>query len=215
MTRWIVALALCATGCSTTHGRGYTWGIAVTEEMKVLLDGASMPASIFSDADGLTLMRGEGIEPARRRLLDAYLASSDFKFKESPQSPSYNRQDWPKRTVVTFRGPRHAYLDIVVETEKAGNILRLLRPGSGDAYTHVIVLRDYDRKREYWQQVDTGLVANTPGIRSAWTAFETSMRGMTTSIELPIWASRAPGSNAMPMTILVPPYSLFPELRGG
>ncbi len=33
-----------------------------------------------------------------------------------------------------------------------------------------------------------GLVANTPEITRAWSAFETSLRGMTTTVDLPIYS---------------------------
>ena len=212
MSRWIVALAFWATGCSTTLGSSHSWGIAVTEEMSQLLDGAEMPSAIYSTADDLTLISGKRNDPARQRLLDAYAASSDFKFREFPRSPSYNRGNWGDRGVVTLRRRRHDYLEIVVETEKEPQILRLIRPTHGDKHAQVVVLRDYDRKREYWKQVDMGLVANTPEITRAWSAFETSLRGMTTTVDLPIWSNRAPGSNTIPMVIFMLPYSLHPEL---
>ena len=151
MSRWIVALAFWATGCSTTLESSHSWGIAVTEEMSQLLDGAEMPSAIYSTADDLTLISGKRNDPARQRLLDAYAASSDFKFREFPRSPSYNRGDWGDRDVVTLRRRRHDYLEIVVKTEKEQQILRLIRvlsENSAASQSGVVLGRDPCRSAE-------------------------------------------------------------------
>ena len=164
MKRWAwVALLLLGACTSTRYGQSHSWGVEVPEEMTAMLADATLAAGFYSTPEYFTLISGKRVSPEVHALLDAYKAAEHVAFKDFPDSKSYGEHDVSKAEIVTYRARRETYLDLVVwkETEEV-RVLRLFRTAASDPHASVVVLREFERRRDSWMAVDEGMVMNSP-----------------------------------------------------